>query len=723
LKGYSFFQKNYGVIIFVTAGILIIPQLYYLSNVEEFSYDALMLSIPLALSLILLLLGIIFPLGERCQLFLAGVGLSILLCDQFLRPDINHLDGASRDIPIDPFFTSINALLYFGLPLVLLIFGEKFKKLLTEVSFILFFLAISTTIYSISSSVLLSPFANKNTVEHDKGKFAIKTDKQLPNIYFIWLDAMETGSMKKYLSDPSIHGSFTGFTLFENNSANYLYSLQSYPSFMSGTVFREGSYEEWIKRGDDLRGNLDSIGYRITTYAKKDFLSPLDDVSYSSEDIHFKWANAEHPFVTDFVAYWVVRSLPSFYANQSLVIGKKLGGLMHSWFNPYAKYLRVKSISDGVWPLRGVFTLKQLIADEEYRVDNNEFVIAHAVIPHSPYVIDKRCDYRGQSSEGPFKAYYEQVVCSSNLVKDFLGKLRDLNRYDSSLIIIMGDHGSGWAGLIEGFKDGEKPLNNKYMSWSKSMVISRASALLMVKPPKTSNTTDLSISSKESQLVDIYPTIFSLIGYPQRIATDVDGIDLFGGVNYDREKYITYFKPGNTLNPYDAEVYDLKYESPRGLVDILYRSRFKEESDLPTIKCNQILVFSGAEYYIATGLSGFERRGRWSDDKIVRFKFKLPKNGCKDSKVIFSLRGFVTKKNLVQSSKVVFNNEKIGEININLGEQNPRDFEFSIPSELIKPGEVNVLEFHIDKPVSPKSVGVNNDSRLLGLFFYTMVFQ
>ena len=108
MKGYSFFQKNYGVIIFVTAGILIIPQLYYLSNVEEFSYDALMLSIPLALSLILLLLGIIFHPGERYQLFLAGIGLSILLCDQFLRPDINPLDGASMDIPIDLFFTSIN---------------------------------------------------------------------------------------------------------------------------------------------------------------------------------------------------------------------------------------------------------------------------------------------------------------------------------------------------------------------------------------------------------------------------------------------------------------------------------------------------------------------------------------------------------------------------------------------------------------------------------------
>lgn len=52
MKCRFFIQNNYGVIIFVFAGILIVPQLYYLSNVKEFSYDVSLLSIPLALAII-----------------------------------------------------------------------------------------------------------------------------------------------------------------------------------------------------------------------------------------------------------------------------------------------------------------------------------------------------------------------------------------------------------------------------------------------------------------------------------------------------------------------------------------------------------------------------------------------------------------------------------------------------------------------------------------------
>lgn len=637
-----------------------------------------------------------------------------------------------KEIPIDPFLAILSGLLYFGLPLLLLFFGEKFKKLLVELSIIIIFAGIGITFYSFYSSI--SHFSNDALIifKEASQNVTVKNDKKLPNIYFIWLDEMETGYMKKCLSDPDRHGAFTGFTLFENNSANYLYTQQSYISFMSGSLFKEGSYAEWSQRGDSLRQTLKGYGYTLTAYAKQEYLSSLDDLNYRSEDIFVKWNNSQHPFVEDFTAYWIVRSLPNIFANRSLEMGKIIGGMVSVWFNLNEKYSRVKSISDGIEPLSGVFTLKQLVAEEEYRKDTNEFVMAHAVIPHGPYVIDKTCGLRSGTSLSTSEAYYEQVLCSADLVRTFLEKLKQMNRYDSSLVIIMGDHGSGWAAdSIGTLEDRKKPLNEKYMPWNKNMVISRSSALLMIKPPKTLHDTELIISEKESQLVDIYPTILTSIGYAKNKSSyPIDGIDLFSDKAKAREKYITYFKPSKNLNPQEAEIYDLKYSPSVGLVDIFFRSSLKKESDLQSLECKQILNFSSVatkknslDYYVADGLSDIEQWGRWTSNKLVHVRVKLPPNGCENSKVIFNLRGFVTESNPIQSSKVIFNGGEIGEIKIKFGEQNPRDFVFSIPPQLIKTGDANNIELLIDKPVSPKSIGISSDPRLLGLGIQTIIFQ
>ncbi len=102
----------------------------------------------------------------------------------------------------------------------------------------------------------------------------------------------------------------------------------------------------------------------------------------------------------------------------------------------------------------------------------------------------------------------------------------------------MGDHGSGWAGAVDGEEKDPSPLNNEYMPWSKSMVISRSSALLMVKPPKTSNAIDLKISERETQLIDIYPTILSAIGHSEKIPKIIHGIDVFDQISPERENIL-----------------------------------------------------------------------------------------------------------------------------------------------------------------------------------------
>lgn len=720
-------RRYFGIIIFVSFGILFIPQLFYISNIFEFDGDIILLFVPVLASIVFVVLVSILPRGQRIQLVLAGLGLSIFLCDLILRADIGRLDGSSGDIPLHLATAVPNALLYVGLPLVFLFLGSRIAGLLANLAFVAAVLALGLTSYSTAISFMGTSGKAAEQAGSRAGGEVNTAENQRPNIYFIWLDAMETGYMKKYLAETRNADAFRGFTFFVNNSANYFYTLQSYASFMSGTVYKGGDYKDWSNKGLNLRKDLDALGYRMTSYAKRDFLSSLDDAAYGADDIFLKATRSRHPYVADFVTYWLVRSAPAIVANESLRYGRRLGNLIHDWVNPASPYSAVKSISDGIEPLTGVFVLRRFISDESTRAGFNEFVIAHAVLPHGPYVIDRNCAYRGRTGTDPKDAYFDQTVCAMDMVKKFLQKLKELGRYDKSMIIIMGDHGSGWAGLIDGVTDGSPPLNGKFTPWTRSMLVSRASAALMVKPPKSPATDPMAVSLRESQLVDLYPTILSLIGQEAGIAGDIDGINLFGPEQPGREKTILYFRPAREINAYEAEIYDLTMAPGGGLTDIVYRAKFRDPDKIRNIECGRPIEFSKAtrdgEYYSADGLSGFEAHGRWSDGNLVTLKFRLPQTRCEAASVALSLRGFVNAKNPLQSGMLKLNGAPLGRVEIHAGQANPAQFTFELPAPAVKWGEFNELTLDIDRPVSPKSLGMSNDQRLLGFGFHTLEFR
>jgi hypothetical protein len=76
------------------------------------------------------MIGAVLPLGRRIQLFLSGLGLTILICDLFLRPDIRHLDGSSGSINTDTALSLLNASLFIGLPLLLFFFVRSLESFL-----------------------------------------------------------------------------------------------------------------------------------------------------------------------------------------------------------------------------------------------------------------------------------------------------------------------------------------------------------------------------------------------------------------------------------------------------------------------------------------------------------------------------------------------------------------------------------------------------------------
>ena len=723
----QFFKNNYGIILFSVLGISFIPQLFYRQNIAEFSGDVFLVLIPLCFAAVILLIGSLLKLGKRTQLCLAGLGISIVVCDLILRGPLKSLDGSENQIAIEPLNAMLNLAIYVGLPAVFIILGKRIQKTLVDLSYVVCFGVVSLMALTIFQSPKHHSDKSASNFDQKTPSKPAQKPNNLPNIYFLWLDAMETGAMTKYLEDTANAEKYPGFTLFENNSANYLYTLQSYASFMSGTIYKGGDYDSWAAKGDSLREILQGKGYNISAYAKKDFLSSYDNVLSAADDVYAQRTQSKHPFVSDFITYSTVRSLPSLFANQSKTLGRKLGSGLHKKINANSSFASVTSIADGIEPLTGVFTLEKLIADEAQRASSNELIIAQAVIPHGPYVIDENCDYRGVSNRPSNELYYQQVLCSTKLTEEFLADLKRRGRYDSSTIIIMGDHGSGWAGLFDK-SNITPPLNKSFTRWTEQMVVSRASALLMIKPPTINESRAFTISQRESQLVDILPSLLGLVGLSNSVPEGIDGIDLFSepaAIDKARSKYFTYFRPAKTLNPYEAEIYELEYQLNEGIVGTKYKSKFIEKEDLLNLECGRPLIFSNVSdslpYYSQVGLSGVEGWGRWSESETITLTLKLPEEKCGEENMSLTVRAFVTDKNPSQSAQIYLNGNMIHKVSIVAGAKNPATFTFALPSETAKYNELNELEFRIKNPVSPQSIGVSADRRTLGFGFQKMI--
>ncbi len=728
-----YWKNHYGSIVFASLGIVAIPQLFFHANSKEFDGDLVLIAIPvvaaLAVLAVLRLLSGKSNTNQRIQCVLTGTGVAILLCDMLFRANLGALDGGTEDFSAS-FTTKLGSLaVFFGLPTITGLFADKVAKLMKDLAPIASLLAVGLVGYSVVlaySAHDLPEAEYKTNTQDSANPLTPSAGTTLPNIYLIWLDGLQADYSKRYLDSAENSAAFPGFTMFAKNSSNYLYTLQSYASFMSGTLYRKGHYETWAKGGERLRQTLAGLNYRISAYAKTEFLSELDVAQTEASQIFSERNAVAHPYVADFVTYWLTRSLPAAVTQPAFKLSRTAGNKLHQLINPNQHYAQVQSIADGIEPLSGVFTLEKLLADEAARSSFGELVIAQAVIPHGPYVIDNECNYRGRGTISPQDGYYQQLECAMHLTGEFLEELKRLNRYESSLVIIFGDHGSGWAGLIgTPPKQETAALNPEYTTWTSSMVAGRAAAGLLIKPNGTSTDTPLIRSGDETQLMDIYPTILTLLGESEQIDADVEGHSLFtqdgtARPTPPREKFMTYFRPSKMLNLREAEIYDLSITEQDSL-EVSLRGPFQTAADFPSMQCGKPISFANnypdTDFYSSFGLSSIWGWGRWSVGNRVSLEFRAPDSSCAQNTLVLTARGFVSTAHPIQKATVELNGQHIGDIEYALSHPDKRVHKLNLPAGALQAGQLNSLEFNILTAQSPKALGLSIDDRLLGIGF------
>ena len=137
----------------------------------------------------------------------------------------------------------------------------------------------------------------------------------------------------------------------------------------------------------------------------------------------------------------------------------------------------VDDVREGFSYFRHTRIINQLMASMTANEAEPSYKLLHVKQTHRPMVVNPQCEYAGGTLPDTRKTLAVQTACTLETVMDLLNRLKELDLYDQSLIVIHGDHG-GWVPTLRDGRhvpmgDGEAP----------EFAVSLASALLMVKPP------------------------------------------------------------------------------------------------------------------------------------------------------------------------------------------------------------------------------------------------
>jgi len=158
--------------------------------------------------------------------------------------------------------------------------------------------------------------------------------------------------------------------------------------------------------------------------------------------------------------------------------------------------------------------VERLIADEEARPARAQYVHAHAYLPHFPYRLDPECGFLKGSM------YKAQAACSVRLMQRFIRALKAQGKFDEATIVIHADHGTWSDSPALAGREADAALFSPYSVYE---VDYTSRALLLIKPPRAPQRA-LQVSTRQSQLVDLRPTLQALLGLPR---SPGPGADLF----------------------------------------------------------------------------------------------------------------------------------------------------------------------------------------------------
>jgi hypothetical protein len=327
--------------------------------------------------------------------------------------------------------------------------------------------------------------------------------EQLPNVYHLILDEFQTDQFDLALDDRT-RESLRGFTAFPEAMTSYgrtrmaladLYDPDGYDYSEPATEF----VQQALLGPDSTLQQLRAAGYHAegNIPSRSVWGTSIDsfDVETESHDLA-----ATNPGTDDTglaTSMWIDATAPD-------AVTQRVIPARH-----YEQLAANALLPDDEAPI-AVDAFRAFLHHERQEPATGRYVVVHLILPHRPYVLDPDCGYEaGRETDA-----VSQASCALHLVDDFVAELDRLGRFESSTIVVQGDHGAGLA------RQGDRLVSAGTEVFGDAWSTGRSRALLLVKPAGTGRGEALATSDRRAMTTDVMPTIFDSVGLPVHVGED-----------------------------------------------------------------------------------------------------------------------------------------------------------------------------------------------------------
>lgn len=346
------------------------------------------------------------------------------------------------------------------------------------------------------------------------------------NVYHVVLDGFPRDFLGYSLSRETMP-QLEGFTFYENATSNYGRTYLSMRSVFRGELFPL-QFATWAEDAfsDGFSGELERVGvhqtyfpfYRYFCHPKAAECRPTTELYQELQ------AGSSANFLID-AAF--------LQATPVSVRNVLMGSLEHpsrptgTWDYGFSLTSWAESLLTG-YPVRKrpiqsitLNTVDEFLEREASLPAEGRYSFLHVMVPHNPFVFDASCifvDPEIQEKLSERRRVEEQVGCALHTLARVVSVLKELGRFDNSLIIVHSDHGLSEPKFCDWWRDNIPidplpPVSQRKDGDSdilpSQQVNCLASALLLVKKQDQKK---FEVSPRPAQLVDIAPTILEYFG-------------------------------------------------------------------------------------------------------------------------------------------------------------------------------------------------------------------
>ncbi len=491
------------------------PYTLYAGNADEFTLSlgtllTPLLAILLASATVLILVA--FLCSDRWYAvyvgFLFGVGLALWLQGNFFLGSYGPLDGAGIDWSQHPIATGEQLALWIGLPLLLALFGNRILPLAPTASGVLVALQVGVVVVAVAQQPNEGAGRGRGWKELPPG---MPEFSRVQNIVHIVLDAFQGDVFGEIVDDDeALRRGLEGFTFFADHAGAFPTTNMSVPAMLTGVAYRnEIPIDDFLAKHYTKRSLIVALakhGYEVDflSIMNRYFKGPITS-QYTLPKPYVNYEDYRRASSAQLFDVSLFRHVPDIlkrriYNDEAWFLQRQ------DWlFRNFSSANRIHHSSNGLAFMRD-FVQRMAVSGRP-----PVYKVLHVGMPHVPVVLDGECGFAGvlrSSREG----FVNQSRCAVTALVELLDRLRELGIYDSSLILLTSDHGSGFESP-DFVLDGDEPPGGLTREFTR--MVGKAQALLVVKPPGARGA--LTISSAPSSITDIPATILDVMNLPPEI--------------------------------------------------------------------------------------------------------------------------------------------------------------------------------------------------------------